>query len=445
MKSKIHLLVSFTFFVLVIPIISIANNNYGNPGPIIQNNDTVVKLKNPVSVSYINKHLARYSPRLILTPTIERNLREKLKTDPLVQSYYKYLEGEAKQILTEPLLTRKLIGKRLLGTSCKMVKRMGVLSIVYRIGKNPEILERIDAEINAVCNFSDWHPAHFLDVAEMSFAVALATDWVGEALPRETIKLAKTALVEKGILPSYVKNKNGNEMGWIHGNSNWNEVCHGGMIAASLVIADENPELAAKTISRTLDKLHNSLKEYGPDGIYPEGPGYWGYGTTYAVLTSSMLTSAFGTDFGIADYPGFMKSADFLLLATAPSGNFFNFSDCYLKKDFPPLVLLAWFAAKTGDGLYLNKAFFQNPARAGRFAGLGLVWLSRFREKKTSVLPLEWYGEGRNPLVFFRGGKDDPGQFYFAAKGGSASVNHSNMDAGTFILELNGIRWLVEP
>ena len=116
MKSKIYLLISFTFFVLIIPIVSIANNNYGNSGPITQNNDTVVKLKNPISISYIKKHLVKHSPRLILTPSIERNLRQRLKTDPLVQLYYKYLEEEANQILTEPLLTRKFIGRRLLET-----------------------------------------------------------------------------------------------------------------------------------------------------------------------------------------------------------------------------------------------------------------------------------------------------------------------------------------
>ena len=50
------------------------------------------------------------------------------------------------------------------------------------------------------------------------------------------------------------------------------------MITAALMIADIDPELAAKTISRALDKLPSSLAEYGPDGIYPEGPTYWGYG-----------------------------------------------------------------------------------------------------------------------------------------------------------------------
>ena len=45
-------------------------------------------------------------------------------------------------------------------------------------------------------------------------------------------------------------------------------------------------------------------------------------------MTSAMLESAFGTDFGLADYPAFKKSAVFRVLSNAPSGWYFNYSDC---------------------------------------------------------------------------------------------------------------------
>ncbi len=404
-----------------------------------QNIDTV-KLENPITVAYLKQNMAQSSPRLILTPGIEDQLKAKLKTDPRVQAYYRYLKKEADMILTEPLLERKLTGRRLLGVSREMVNRMGTLCMVYRMDRKPEILNRIDDELKAVCNFSDWNPSHFLDVAEMSFAVALAVDWAGEFLPQATVTLCKNALIEKGINPSFDK-----PQWWVSANNNWNEVCHAGMIAAALATAEVDPELSARTISRALDNLPAALVEYEPDGIYPEGPGYWGYGTGYAIVASSMLTSALGTDFGISEYPSFLESARFILLATAPSGNYFNFSDCGLKRGNSTSVLLSWFAAKTGDGLYFDKKFFDHPTGAGRLAGPGLVWLSQYQEKKTSTLPLAWYGEGPNPVVVFRGGENDPGHFYFAAKGGSASVNHGNMDAGTFILELDGVRWVVDP
>ncbi|MEQ8881130.1 MAG: hypothetical protein RLQ12_15915, partial [Cyclobacteriaceae bacterium] len=393
-----------------------------------------VRLENPISVSFIKNNLASTSPKLILTPQIERELKQKLKTDQLVQDYYRYLVREAETILTQPLLERELEGFRLLFVSREMLKRMTTLCMVYRIDRNPEILNRIDTELKAVCSFIDWNPKHFLDIAEMSLAVALAVDWVGNALPPETVRLAKTDLIEKGINPSF--NEEGVRMFWINSSNNWNAVCHGGMIAASLVIADESPELAAKTISRALDKLPNSLKEYGPDGIYPEGPTYWGYGTGYSVIAANTLTTALGSDFGISSSPGFMESALFNLHVTAPSGNFFNFADSGDKKDGGDSVLRTWFAAKTGDKVYFDQEFYENPQDAGRFAGLALIWLSQYKEIKATALPANWYGNGSNPVAVFRGRGDNPNQFFLAAKGGRASLSHGNMDAGTFVFDL---------
>lgn len=401
------------------------------------------KLENPISVSYLKKNISKKSPKLILTPQIEKELISKLKSDPVVQRYYQYLKDESGLILEKPLLKRELEGFRLLAVSREMVERMGTLCMVYRIDKSPEILERIDAELQAVCTFEDWNPQHFLDIAEMSFAVALATDWVGKWLPKETIKLAKTSLIEKGIKPSF--NETGTRMFWINSSNNWNAVCHGGMIAASLAIADVNSELAAKTIARALDKLPNSLKEYAPDGIYPEGPTYWGYGTSYSVIASNTLNTALGSDFGISKSPGFMESANFLLHATSPSGDYFNFADSGDRKGGSQSVLLSWFAAKTGDGLYFDKQFFDNPESAGRLSGPGLVWLSQFNKQKTGELPLNWHGNGENPVAVFRGENDNTNNFFLAVKGGKAQLSHGNMDAGTFVFDLNGVRWVVDP
>lgn len=422
-------------YLLLLPLLSLAQT-----GTVEKE---LPKLENPISPEYLKKHLAKKSPRLILTPALERNLKQKLTTDPLVQAYYQYLQAEAKAIQEKPLLKRELEGFRLLAVSREMVRRMGILCMVYRIDKDREILKRIDAELQAVCAFEDWNLQHFLDVAEMAFAVSLAVDWTGDALPKATVALAKASLIEKALVPSY--NEGGQRMGWINGSNNWNAVCHGGMVAASLAIADLNPELAAKTLARALEKLPNSLHEYGPDGVYPEGPTYWEYGTSYAVMASNLLSSALGSDFGISASPGFMESARFRLQATAPSGEFFNFADSGDRHGGSGSVLLAWFAAKTGDGLYFDRAFFKNPTNAGRFAGPGMVWLSQFSQQKMSELPLEWCGKGTNPVAVFRGGKNDPRQFYLAAKGGRAALSHGNMDAGTFVFDLDGVRWVLDP
>lgn len=418
----------------------------GNAHPSSKSTPDPVKLKNPISVKYIRSNLKKSSPRLVLTPALEKKLKSKLKSDPVVKNYYAAMKLNAKEILKQPLLTREVIGRRLLSTSREMLYRMNILGMLYRIDKDPAMLRRIDDELNAVSHFSDWNPSHFLDVAEMSLAISLALDWVGEALPKPTVEAAKKALIEKGIKPSFPEK---GVPGWVNNTNNWNQVCNGGMIAAAITIADLDPELAAKTISRSLNGMSNALASYGPDGLYPEGATYWGYGTSFSVVTSSFLNSAFGTDFGIAEYPAFVESATFRLLSVAPSGWYYNFADCGDKAGASGDITLAWFAQHTGNGLYFEREkFLQSPEAMGklsRLAGAGLVWLSQFENRNEAKLPLAWKGEGLNPLVIFRGDEDDARQYYFGGKGGRATVSHGNMDAGSFIFELDGVRWSIDP
>ncbi|WP_439484009.1 heparinase II/III domain-containing protein [Cyclobacterium plantarum] len=402
------------------------------------------KLENPITVNYIKRNLRKSSPKLGLSPALERNLKRKIRNDEVVGNYYAAIKANAMEVMEQPALTRNMIGRRLLSTSRDMLHRVNVLGITYRLEKDDRMLEKINEELIAVCNFTDWNPSHFLDVAEMSTAVALAIDWVGEDLPKSTVEMAKTALIEKGIKPSWEGNR-----GWIDGTNNWNQVCNAGMIAASIMIADKDPELAAKTISRSLEGMPHALAEYGPDGVYPEGSTYWSYGTSFSVLTSAMLETAFGTDFGIAEYPSFKESAKFRKLSIAPSGWYYNYADCGDKHGTGGDIIMAWFGTKTGNPLYIEKDKFTQPVedmgKLNRLAGAGLVWLSQFEAEEKEELPLAWKGDGANPIVILRDGNEGPDSYYFGGKGGKATISHGNMDAGSFIWELNGVRWVIDP
>jgi hypothetical protein len=162
----------------------------------------------------------------------------------------------------------------------------------------------------------------------------------------------------------------------------------------------------------------------------------------YTVLAANMLESAMGSDFGISKSPGFMQGPVFISQVTAPGGEFFNYADC---GDYNPghmAVILSWFAAKTGNTMFFKPEILQRPESLGRMAGPGLVWASQFKPDNTQDLSTEWFGDGKNPVAVFR---DPDNDFYLAMKGGKANLSHGNMDAGTFVFELNGIRWIMDP
>ena len=244
--------------------------------------DTLPTLENPVDLNYLMENLSPDHPRLILTPKAVKQLKSKLKSDPIVENVYQAIKLDVAKILQKPLLERIMKGRRLLAVSREMLYRVNILGIVYILEEDPAILQRMEDELLAVCAFEDWNPAHFLDVAEMSLAVSIALDWTAASLSPTTDSLAKKALIEKGLKPSY--DETGKFNRWVKGTNNWNQVCHGGMVAAAITIAKDDPILASHTISRALNGIPYALAEYGPDGVYPEGSTYWSYGTSFTVL-----------------------------------------------------------------------------------------------------------------------------------------------------------------
>jgi hypothetical protein len=433
MHSKLRLILSIIFILAIFPALA--------------QEEEIPKLDNPMSVTYLQNNLRKSSPRLVFDQPILKDLKRNIKTDPVLQNMYAIIQKNAESIFEEPLLERVMEGRRLLGTSREMLYRINMLGFVYLMEKDPRVLTRINDEVLAVCNFSDWNPDHFLDVAEMATAVAFAIDWTDGDLPKGTQQLAKKSLIEKAILPSWPEG--GESPWWAYGTNNWNQVCNGGMIAASIVIAEDNPALASKTISRALDGLPHSLVEYGPDGVYPEGSTYWAYGTSFSVITAAMLESAFGTDFGHWEFPAFKESAVFRTLANAPSGWYYNFADCGDQRSDAGDFTLAWFATKSGNPHYFEKDRFlissDKIGKLGRLAGASMAWLSQYEEQGGAGIPTAWKGEGSNPIVIFTGGENDPYNYYFGGKGGRGMVNHGNMDAGSFVFELMGVRWSIDP
>jgi len=410
----------------------------------------IPKLQNPFSESYIRENLKQSKPRMIYNEQIIEELKAKIKTDHVIKNMYEAIRIDAYEILDLPVIKRVKTTNAMLDVSRELLRRVNMLGLVYLIERDDIILERINQELLATCDFSDWNPPVYLDVAEICMAVSLALDWTLDDLPVSTIKKAKKALIEKGIYPSWEEyGGNKQHAWWIDHYNNWNQVCNGGMIAASIAIAEDEPELAAKTIKRALDGIPNVLAEdYVPDGVCPEGVGYWNYCTSYALLTASILETAFGTDFGYKDYPGFMESATFkIMCSNLPSGWYYNYADCGDKPNVGGDILLAWFAVETGESMFYEKEKFMTPAKEIRLSyltGAALAWMCQYEEKSDEEPPSAWVGKGKSPVAVFKG-EGPNSDYYFAAKGGCGAVSHGNMDAGSFIFELNGVRWSVDP
>ncbi len=82
---------------------------------------------------------------------------------------------------------------------------------------------------------------------------------------------------------------------------------------------------------------------------------------------------------------------------------------------------------------------------AGRLFPLALLWLLPSDGAPPHMSPLLALVRPRpGPLVVFRSAFGDPNAFYFAIKGGSPSLSHAHMDAGSFNLTADGVEWATD-
>lgn len=379
-------------------------------------------------------------PRLILKSGDIEAVRQKIATDQPLFLMHHVIEERTNNFIPMGTIERKMVGKRLLGRCRAVLERVCMCSYMYLLSGDEMYARRAEKEMLSAANYTDWNPKHFLDVGEMTTALAIGYDWLYDWLSPESRKVIEDAIIEKGLLAS------DNKRWWSRSHNNWNQVCNGGLVMGALAVYERDPELAQKVIKDALAGNPNAQASYGPDGVYPEGYGYWEYGTNYEVVLIEALRTALGSSFDLEKAPGFLESARFMNYMVTPTGRTFNFSDCGNTEDIIN-PLLYWFALETGD-MSLVWSDRKTICEKERVRGIGrltpLAMLFAARCNLNDIKPIEgdfWYGKGEQPLFIYRKGFEKTTDSYLAAKGGSPSSSHAHMDGGTFIYEWGGVRW----
>ena len=389
-------------------------------------------------------------PRLLASTEDFTALREQVKTDPVSARFFAELSQQADAVLAQPPVTYKMEGHRLLAVCREALERISTLAMMARLTGDARYSDRAIVEMRAVSAFKDWNPSHFLDTAEMTLGVAIGYDWLYEQLSADDRITIARAILELGIKPSET-GPAGNHW-WIHGTNNWNQVCHAGMVAGAIAIADQQPEVSRRILERAASNLHFAADAYAPDGAYPEGPAYWGYATTWHVILVQAIEKFTGKPSGLDTFPGFLASADYMLQMVTPTGAFYNYSDCPWVTGVN--LTQYWFARRTGraDLLFGNVALLaavrnsKAVERASdRIRALALLWIDPRLNTAAAPPPLSWYGRGPNPVATHRSAWGDPHATFIGLKGGAASLSHGHMDSGSFLLEADGVRWAVDP
>jgi hypothetical protein len=384
-------------------------------------------------------------PRLLMFTSDEATIKNTINADKTWSGLQEAILTESDNIIALPPVERIQIGRRLLDKSREALRRLFFLSWSYRMTQQEKYFQRAEKEMLAIAAFSDWNPPHFLDVAEMTMAMSIGYDWLYNKLSPQSKSTIRDAILKKGIEPSLDSKNNS----WLRAETNWNQVCNAGMTYGALAIYEDQPVVARQVINRAIESVVTPMKEYAPDGAYPEGYGYWGYGTGFNVMFMSAIEKVFGKDFGLNQQPGFLSTAYYLENMTGPSGKPFNYSDAGNGGGLQPAMF--WFAArqKNPSLLWVEKSRLMdaNPRSYvdNRLLPAILLWSGGVSMNTiTQPKSLTWTGKGKMPVALMRTSWNDPAAIFVGMKGGSAGVNHAHMDVGSFVMEADGVRWAMD-
>jgi len=379
-------------------------------------------------------------PRLIALAEDTARLKKLLAEDATAAAFYKELRAQADALLRDKRTVEyRLVGPRLLGESRRCLERVYTLATVYRLDGDRRYAERAIQEMLAAAAFPDWNPKHFLDTAEMTHALAIGYDWLFDVLSADQRKTIREAILRQGLREGEKIYRRGGW--WTATQYNWNQVCNGGMTIGALALADEEPQLAAFIVHQAVRSVQRAMQEYGPDGAWAEGPGYWNYATSYNVFMLAALESALGTDFGLSQTPGFSAAGDFRIHTLGPTGQAFNFADA--GSGAGPSPCMFWLARKFNQPWYAwreREVVLRQVVR--RPSALHLWWYDG-RPKPAGTLPLARHFRHAD-VVLMRSAWDDPQAVFVGFKAGDNKVNHSHLELGMFVLDADGVRWALD-
>lgn len=425
MKKKARPILNLLIGILLLFVLSFCQQSEAQPEAVPE-----------IELTGIVKTLRKEHPRLLLTDERLAELKNLGRNDATLAKYAADVIAQADKDLFKAPIEHVLIGPRLLDKSRECLNRVYNLAFAYRWTNNPKYLASAIANLKNVCSFADWNPSHFLDVAEMTHAVAIGYDWLFNSMDQPTRDQVKAGLIKLGLEEG--KKAYASNAWWTKVEHNWNQVCNSGLTIGALAVAETDPQFALTIVPKAIEYLPFALKSYGPDGVWGEGPGYWSYATDYTAYGISALQTALGSDFGLTKLPGLNLTGYFPIYSAGPTGYMLNYADAGEKSKLGVPHPCFWLA-----GVYSNNHFsdFTIDQLKTRTANVFDVIWYKPTANSAANRPLDQFFGGNVSLYFSRSSWNDANALWIGFKAGYNKVNHAHLDLGNFELDALGVRW----
>ncbi|PQJ28224.1 heparinase II/III domain-containing protein [Rubritalea profundi] len=380
-------------------------------------------------------------PRLWMSETTEMAVRDKIENDPLAKQLHQAALVEADRIINVRTSRYDIPdGRRLLGESRHALKIIIHTAWAWRLTGEEKYRLRTIKELEAACSLVDWNPSHFLDTAEMATAVAIGYDWLYPTLTAKQKEMCQQAIIQKALVPAKIRFDR--DEWWTSARNNWAQVCGSGIGIAAAAIAGDNEKLSNELFPQCVALVERCKRFYEPDGMYPEGPGYWQYGTNYHVM---LIAACNELRYKMETPASLGKSGDSMMHLTSPTLLPFNFADGKARAATPSPAQ-SWIAshykksAQASDLRNRLSKALSSKMETSRTAPLTVLWLPDAPNENENLATYAFFNGEQSAAIFRSKWSSDAS--WFAIKGGTPEGGHGHMDVGSFCYDAHGVRWI---
>ena len=427
--------------------------------------------KAPGNADYIAKAL-KTRPRLIHAAAGWQYLKGLPAADPVAAKILANLKTAGEAVLAAPELTRIFGEQR--GTSTpgsKALFRMACLGTLNFVDGDPRWKERGVREMTAITDpatFQNWYVDEPEVTADFLIAASLGYDYFKDGMTAKQVLEARTYMIEKGIgaLVAHIKGEPVPESA--RGKAPGTESAKpkapakgapkkveedeadsehmamaSALILAAICLHDDDPTAARQAADAAGKVFGKGMLRFAPAGIWPEGMEQGEQVLDYAIMVMQTLKANAGTDFGFSMLEGLPQAGLARLHLVGPGNDLFNYGDSAGSKLARPWVS-TWLAGQHGNlGSKALKAGAAPGADTAFFSLAGdFMYYNPHAAGDGKADSLD-YGIAGGQVAALRSAWDKSA-IYVALKGGDNSIRSSQLDLGTFVLDMAGKRWGIE-
>ncbi len=380
--------------------------------------------------------------RLLLSYDELMQLRRDAKEDPNLGEYVMALKAQygigTPAYLSEPFVAGLPRDAAMLTEDLtRSSELLLAFSTLYRVTGDKKYCERAAAECEALAECKDWNLQSMSTVGTVSLAVAIAYDWCHHVWSESRKAVVERSMLRNGMrvgLDTYL----GKRRMWVTGGAAA-ATANAGMLAMALALADVYPETSHRLLDRILSNVEPCLSAFAPDGGYPEGVAAWEKAFRAICLIIAMLRKATGEDYGLLSMPGLSATAYFPTTTETSNGiwNIHN-SDAHPADT----SMMSWFSRQIGDPVPAWLRRRQLLAGEKTVHPFDILFYCPVDDMEPPHLPMDAVWRRAGLAVMRSGwGREDA---FLGLHGGSNREVNGDLDAGSVILDMGGVRFFSE-